>query len=456
MTARILVVDDVPANVLLLQSRLNAEYFDVVTAENGPQALQACAESAIDVVLLDIMMPVMDGYEVCRRLKSDPETAHIPVVMVTALDQQSDRVRGLEAGADDFLTKPVDTLQLLTRVKSLVRLKNLSDELRLRAATSRMIAMNTLLDGPEKATHERKILLIDERDSSAANICALLEGWATIKHQPDPQAGFFEAVETLPELVMVGTGFKDYDPLRIVAQLRSLERTRFTPLLLVANPEETDMVMRGLELGVSDYVTRPVEPQELKARIATQIKRKQFHEGLRASLTETLQMAITDPLTGLHNRRYLENHLQALFDRALKRKSTLSVMMTDLDHFKQVNDVHGHDGGDVVLREFAQRLRRNVRGMDLACRYGGEEFIIVMPDTDAGAAQQVAERLRMAIETTSFDLGAGKPSINITVSIGVSSLNSPDDTVSSLLKAADRALYAAKEGGRNKVIATAA
>ncbi len=169
-----------------------------------------------------------------------------------------------------------------------------------------------------------------------------------------------------------------------------------------------------------------------------------------------MELAITDPLTGLHNRRYLEGHLQTLFDRATKRGSNLSVMMTDLDHFKQVNDRHGHDGGDSVLREFAQRLRRNVRGMDLACRYGGEEFIVIMPDTDHDTAQQIAERLRSTIERTAFPLGTGKPDIAVTVSIGVSSLSGGADTITALLKRADEALYAAKDAGRNRVIAHAA
>src|SRR5690606_38008214 len=122
MTARILVVDDVPANLKLLEARLLAEYYDVVTARSGPDAIEICEVSRVDVVLLDVMMPGMDGFEVCRRLKADPSTTHIPVIMITALDQPADRVRGLEAGADDFLTKPVKDLQLLTRVKSLARL----------------------------------------------------------------------------------------------------------------------------------------------------------------------------------------------------------------------------------------------------------------------------------------------------------------------------------------------
>ncbi|RVH84830.1 response regulator, partial [Sinorhizobium medicae] len=144
MTARILVVDDVPANVKLLEARLVAEYFEVLTAADGHAALAICEQTSVDLVLLDIMMPHMDGFEVCERLKSSSRTAHIPVVMITALDQPSDRVRGLKAGADDFLTKPVNDLQLMSRVKSLVRLKNVSDELRLRAQTAQTIGLQEL------------------------------------------------------------------------------------------------------------------------------------------------------------------------------------------------------------------------------------------------------------------------------------------------------------------------
>ncbi len=143
MTARVLVVDDVPANVRLLEARLTAEYFDVVTATGGQDALAVCERAECDLVLLDVMMPDMDGFEVCRRLKSNPATQHIPVVMVTALDQPSDRVRGLEAGADDFLTKPIPEMALIPRVRSLARLKVVTDELRMRALTSREIGIQS-------------------------------------------------------------------------------------------------------------------------------------------------------------------------------------------------------------------------------------------------------------------------------------------------------------------------
>jgi two-component system cell cycle response regulator len=457
MTARILVVDDVPANVKLLEVRLLAEYFEVLTATTGAEALETCENGKIDVVLLDVMMPEMDGFEVCRRLKADPATSHIPVIMITALDQVADRVRGLEAGADDFLTKPVNDLQLMTRVKSLVRLKTLTDELRLRTATTRDIGIEELLSR-KLASEDRvpRVLLIDEREASSERIRQMLRQAAELDVAADPHAGFFQAAEMPYECVIVASGFTSLDPLRLCSQLRSLDRTRFLPIILVVDEGEDSRVIRGLELGINDFLVRPIDQQELIARLRTQVRRKRYNDQLRASVTETIEMAVTDGLTGLHNRRYLDSHLQTLFDRAVSRRRPLSVMITDLDRFKMINDTHGHDGGDDVLREFARRLRKNVRGIDLACRFGGEEFVVVMPDTEAGIAEKVAERIRAEIEKTAFAVGRAGATIPVTVSVGVSSLRRGADSVAELMKRADVALYEAKSGGRNRVVAKAA
>jgi two-component system, cell cycle response regulator len=457
MTARILVVDDIPANVKLLEVRLLAEYFEVLTATSGPDALETCENGKVDVVLLDVMMPDMDGFEVCRRLKSEPATAHIPVIMITALDQVSDRIRGLEAGADDFLTKPVNDLQLMTRVKSLVRLKMLTDELRLRASTTRNMGIEELLS--RKLPSEEltpKVLLIDEQPSSGQRIARMLRPSVDLDVVTDPHAGFFQAAEQPYECVVVSTGFADFDPLRLCSQFRSLDRTRSLPIILVADEGEEDRIIRGLELGINDYVIRPVDQQEMTARLRTQVRRKRYNDRLRASVTQTIEMAVTDGLTGLHNRRYLDSHLQTLFDRAVARRRSLSVMITDLDRFKTINDRFGHDGGDEVLREFARRLRKNVRGIDLACRFGGEEFVVVMPDTEAAIAEMVAERVRAEIAQTPFRIGASGDTISVTVSVGVSSLRRGADTVQDLMKRADIALYEAKNAGRNRVVAKAA
>ena len=457
MTARILVVDDVPANVKLLEARLLAEYFEVVGVHSGQEALDACEHGKIDVVLLDVMMPGMDGFEVCRRLKADPATQHIPIVMVTALDQIGDRVRGLEAGADDFLTKPVNDLQLMTRVKSLVRLKMLTDELRLRASTTRDIGIEELLNRPSSAIDEpATVLLVDDRPASVERLSRMLRDHCKLTVSGDPQAAFFQAADDGYDCVIIATSLAGYDPLRLCSQLRTLDRTRFVPIILIAAEGEDERLVRGLELGVNDYLVRPVDQQELIARLNTQVRRKRYNDRLRASLAQTIEMAVTDGLTGLHNRRYLDSHLATLFERARSRNRPLSLMITDIDRFKVINDTWGHDAGDTVLRELANRLRKNVRGIDLACRMGGEEFVVVMPDTAAIVAEKVAERIRMQIAEAPFPTGIGDQTIEVTGSVGVAGLAPDVDTMETLMKRADVALYEAKNGGRNRVVAAAA
>lgn len=453
MTARILVVDDIPANVKLLEARLLAEYFDVLTAENGYECLDIVSKVPVDVVLLDIMMPGMDGFEVCERLKSNPKTSHIPVVMVTALDQPADRVRGLRAGADDFLTKPVNDMQLMARVKSLVRLKMLSDELRLRAETARTIGMdNSAVREDEPAN----VLLVDGRANSQERIARALKPVADVSAMNDPQAAIFEAAEGSYDLIIVNSNFDDYDPLRLCSQIRSLERSRFIPVLLVVDAGGEAMVVRALELGVNDYILRPVDPNELLVRCLTQIRRKRYNDRLRESVNQTIELAVTDPLTGLNNRRYLDKHLKMLFDRAAARGRPLSVCITDIDRFKSVNDTYGHDAGDEVLKEFAARVRSTVRGADLACRYGGEEFVVIMPDTTPETAASVAERLRSIVESQPFVLKQSGAELNVTASLGISSTVHGAASAEELVKQADRALYEAKHGGRNRVVAAAA
>ncbi|MGP4670560.1 PleD family two-component system response regulator [Agrobacterium salinitolerans] len=456
MTARVLVVDDIPANVKLLEARLLAEYFDVVTAEDGFKALAICDKEQVDIILLDIMMPGMDGFEVCERLKANPNTAHIPVVMVTALDQPSDRVRGLKAGADDFLTKPVNDLQLIARVKSLVRLKAVSDELRLRAETARQIGIEEMLRSDGLMQTPGHVLVADGRASSQERIVRALKPVAEVDAVTEPQAALLKAASNPFELVIVNSNFEDYDPLRLCSQLRSLERTRFLPLLLVAEQGADDMVARALDLGVNDYILRPIDPNELVARTLTQIRRKRYNEHLRLNLQHTMELAIVDGLTGLNNRRYLDSHLKILFDRAAVRGRPISICMTDIDRFKLVNDTYGHDVGDEVLREFAARIRSTVRGADLACRYGGEEFVVVMPDTPMELAASVAERLRAIVEDKPFYVRSIDRELSITASLGIATSSGAFGAPDEILKQADKALYEAKHAGRNRVVAAAA
>src|SRR5882672_10194455 len=456
MSARILVVDDVPANVKLLEARLSAEYFDVLTATDGAEALDICSRAECDIILLDVMMPDMDGFEVCRRLKSNPATHYIPVVIITALDSAADRVRGLEAGADDFLTKPVSDVVLIARVRSLTRLKMMTDELRMRAITSLEIGM----EAPERSAVADKgvggrILLVDDRTSSYERLAPILSAEHTVDVEINPAEALFHAADGNYDLLIVSLSLENFDGLRLCSQARSLERTRQVPILAIADADNNPRMLRGLEIGVNDYLMRPIDKNELLARARTQIRKKRYTERLRDNVQMSIEMAITDPLTGLYNRRYMESHLNSLLEQAVSRKKPLTVLLLDIDYFKAINDTHGHDAGDDVLREFAIRIRKSIRGIDLACRYGGEEFVVVMPETDLAVATMVAERLRRRIASEPFPIQQGARSIEVTISIGIAGLGGADNAAS-VLKRADQALYRAKRDGRNRVVPDAA
>ncbi|HEY8255364.1 MAG TPA: PleD family two-component system response regulator [Rhizomicrobium sp.] len=456
MTARVLVVDDILSNVKLLEAKLTAEYFEVITAFNGMECLAKMEQGIPDIVLLDVMMPGMDGFEVCRRIKSNPRTAHVPVVMVTALDQPSDRVAGLDAGADDFLTKPVDDAALFARVRSLVRLKMMTDELRMRESTGQGMGLidpaETLVDGNQTG----RILVIEDRAESVAWFVSALSP----QHEVASADTFEEALVRVKggdfDLIVVSLGMRGFDGLRLCSQLRSLPEGRHVPILVVVSDGDRRKLTQALEMGVNDYLTRPVDKNELVARVRTQLRKKRYADRLRHNVQLSLEMAITDQLTGLHNRRYMARHLDTLLEGAQKNGRPLAFVIMDIDFFKQVNDTYGHDIGDEVLKEFASRIAANVRGIDLACRYGGEEFVVAMPDTDTAFACNIAERLRQSIETTPVKISRAPGQLSITISIGIAQCEGEADTADKLLHRADQALYRAKRTGRNKVVADAA
>ena len=453
MSARILVVDDVDVNVRLLEAKLTIEYYDVLTCNNGAAALTLAAEQQPDLILLDVMMPGMDGFETCRRLKAQAETRHIPVVLVTALDGRQDRIRGLEAGADDFLTKPIDDVILFARVKSLTRLKQVMDELREREESSRRLGVDS--NGAARLRSEGgRVLIVDDDLRQAERIALELGAEHRIAIETDPEAALAAAKGAL-DLIIVNVAAVNFDGLRIVAQAKSGDARR-APILAIVDPSERPRMVKALELGAADILPRPVDTEELSARVRTQIRRKRYTDFLRQKLDSSMEMAVTDALTGLHNRRYMTGQLQALVGRAAQGGAQVAVLVLDVDHFKSVNDGFGHDAGDEVLVEFAVRLATNVRAVDLPCRMGGEEFVVVMPGASLEDAGRVAERIRRDVASAPFRVMGGKEQITITISVGVAATVGDGDTPEGLLKRADEGVYEAKSAGRNKVIAKAA
>jgi two-component system cell cycle response regulator len=454
MSARILVVDDIEANIRLLEAKLTAEYYEVLTASDGPTALAIAAREKPDIVLLDVMMPGMDGFQVCRRLKDDPETRHIPVVLVTALDGRADRISGLEAGADEFLTKPIDDVMLFARVRSLTRLKMVIDELRDREASGRRMGVIAGAASRLGGTGGR-VLIVDDHERQAQRIASEL----SIEHRPVVESDVEKALMTARgpvDLVIVNATARSFDGLRFTAQLRSDEITRHLPVLAIIDYDERARLVKALEIGVNDILSKPIDPQELSARARTQIRRKRYTDYLRDNLDHSLELAVTDQLTGLHNRRYMTGQLDALVKRAALGGDPVSCLLIDIDHFKKINDGYGHDVGDEVLREFAVRLASNVRAIDLPCRYGGEEFVVVMPGTKLEDAERIAERIRLHVAGSPFRVMGGSELLTVTISIGVAATSGPDEKPEALLKRADEGVYEAKASGRNKVIIRAA
>ncbi|NIP79222.1 MAG: diguanylate cyclase [Gemmatimonadetes bacterium] len=300
-TALILVVDDNPDNLEIISTRLEYKGYDVVTAQRGDEAISLIHEHGPDLMLLDIMMPDMDGYEVARRVRADGEIAYLPIIVVTARDSTEDKVTGLDAGADDYLTKPINFPELEARVRSMLRIKRLQDQL-------------------------------EEKN-------------------------------------------------------RELE-----------------------------------------------------------------ELSISDGLTGLYNHRHLHELLQEEFERSKRTEEPISVVMFDLDRFKQVNDTYGHQAGDQVLKGLADILRETAREIDRLGRYGGEEFLAILPDSDPEAGMTFAERVRETVADQRFDIRTNGP-LEMTISAGVATYpHDGPDGPRRLVHYADQALYSAKNSGRNRVV----
>jgi two-component system, cell cycle response regulator len=298
---RILVVDDNQDNIEIIATRLRFRGYEILEAGDGAQALSLVRERAPDLILLDVMLPDIDGYEISRRIKGASDLPFIPIILVTARDSTQDKVAGLDAGADDYLTKPINFPELEARVRSMLRIKRLQDEL-------------------------------EEKN-------------------------------------------------------RELER-----------------------------------------------------------------LSISDGLTGLYNHRHIHGLLAEEFERVARTHDCMSVAMFDLDHFKSVNDTHGHQAGDRVLVEMADILRETARDIDRLGRYGGEEFMALLPETCIDDASVFVERVRREVARRPFDIAGDEP-LHMTLSAGVATYpHELIDDVETLVRLADQALYAAKGLGRNRIV----
>ena len=450
-------MDDVATNRIVLRAKLRGARYDTVQAGTAAEALARIADSHPQLVLLDINLPDMDGIELCQRIKNNPATADIAIIVLTAASRSGLRIAALRAGASDFLNKPVDELVLLARMRSLLRARETDEELRQRETACHDLGFEET--APATVSPARIVLIPDRPETGIT--------WRTTlkAHLPGNRIQMIDrdavlavaASEPPPDAYVISANLgASGDGLRLMSELRSRHPSRHAAICIAVEQGARDTSAVALDLGASDLLPLSLNSieaaQEAAIRLQAQIERKRKQDRQRALVTDGLRLAATDPLTGLFNRRYAIPQLERMAENAEISGRSFAIMALDLDRFKSINDRWGHAAGDDVLVGVAERLGANLRGMDMIARMGGEEFLVAMPDTTLEEAQHAAQRLCRLIEESPFRLSNGG-SIPVTVSIGLAmgGTGGAQPPVEVLIDAADQALLGSKAHGRNQV-----
>lgn len=451
MTGRILVVDAVPTNRIILRVKLSAAFYEVVQAASGKAALAIMKKSMPDLVITASDLPDMTGRALVSALRGQEAGVRLPVVMMHNNDDPGERLASLAAGADDVLARPIDDLVMLARLRSLLRARDAEAELQLRDDTRR--ALGLAEQSAEFSTPAYVVVVPTGHQPEAEKLVYDLGAELRDRIElVDPEDALRERKPT-PDVIVIAEGEGSQgEGLTLLAQMRASTSTRHAALIYVAQPNQRREAASALDMGANDLLAGGLDLQELTLRLKKQIERKRTADRLRANMQDGLRAAVTDQLTGLYNRRYTLPHLNRLADRSTRQRRPYALLVADLDHFKQVNDRYGHAAGDAVLVALAQRLKDNLRAADLIARWGGEEFLIAMPDTGRLAAQRTAERLCQIMSENPIVLPGGEH-LTVTLSIGVATSSKQDETAPlDLIERADKALYEAKEKGRNTVV----
>ena len=446
---KILIVDDEPLNVKLLAAMIPPHEYETVRAYSGEQALKIVTDRPPDLILLDIMMPGLNGYELTRMLKSDPERRDIPIVLVTAFSGTENDIKGLEAGADEILNKSVKETELLAKVKSLLHLKQYKEQI-----TTRTCSINSFT-APQKGeqlardeAHLPSILIVEDNELDAKIIQKFLEGEPyQIKLAKNGEEAISRAQHERIDVILLDLLLPLKNGFEVGKALKEMESTQNIQIIATSGLRDLDSRLKVIDLGIDDYLVKPVNMHVLKSRVNSLVKKKVYLDNLCDRYEMAVNSAITDRLTGLYSRGYFDHFLDLEIKRSLRQKTSLALLMIDIDDFKQINDTHGHLTGDRILRQFGELLKIKIREIDMAARYGGEEFAVVMSNTDLSEAAQVAERLRISIQAHSFD----SITSSVTASIGVALHPLDANSLDELISNSDRSLYKAKRDGKNRV-----
>lgn len=442
---KIVLVEDDPQARELIKELLTQLGFKPVEFSNGEDALRACKREMPDLVILDVMLPGIDGFEVCRELK-DIYGDQLIIVMLTALNDDISKEKGLEAGCDEFLTKPISMVELSARINNLLKMSELSRQLKKRGEVTERITGDHV-DVSEKDNDRYNIMVVEDNkhDQELAAAFLMEEGY-NIEICNTGREAIGIAKKKSFDLILLDYFLPDINGDIVFKKLKEKNLIDMSPVIMITSNDDSITRFNSLEDGIDDYLIKPVDYLELKAKVRAMLKSADKQKKLIGNYSRAMERAIKDSMTGLYNNTYLKEFLKEEIKCSRESGNPLTLIMMDLDNFKNFNDTYGHLKGDQALQQVAKIIQKNIRSSDLAARYGGEEFAIVLPTTTERVAKQIAERLRQEVEEYPF-----VENNVLTISIGVAGLIDTFDHIELLIQA-DQALYEAKRRGKNKVI----
>lgn len=446
MTGRILIVDDVATNRIVMKGRLGLAFHETLLAEDGASALRMVRDHAPDLVLLDLDLPDIGGGEVLSRLRADPRHRDLPVIVYTARATPELRLSALRAGADDVMSKSADPALLLARIRALLRRREPGSDLGFDQAGLQEMAEPFDWPGTIAITSARA----ETATALRARLLPVLPHALMIRDHAVllTSAAADIATVTPPDAYVIDATEGPDEASALLSELRSGTTSREAGIVVIA--PDSRLAALAHDLGADEAVLPDTPAEEIALRMETLLRRTRAAANRRASLHDQARLAMTDPLTGLHNRRFALRRLGEISASAVGTGHGFTVLLADLDRFKQVNDRYGHVAGDAVLADVAARLHDQMQPGDLLARIGGEEFLIALPTATRREGEDRARALCDSVSRTPVTLRDGR-SVHVTLSIGLAQAT-PGSLPERMIENADRALLAAKTQGRNRVI----
>ena len=458
MHGKVLVIDPIATHRIVLRVKLAASQYEVLQATSIAEAMRVINQTQPDLILCATSLPDGKPDKLLARLRKAGLFGKVPLIAIGAPVDADQRRHLLGAGYDDVLARPIDHPLLLARARSLLRSYSSTSEWQLREGTSRALgfAEHSAQFGPAASVRvvtRNPHLHAQWRQDLAAllpakiSICLPAEAVQTIEDGSAPDA-----------FVLIPSPDRDHETLSLLASLRSHATTRHSVIMVAQDQAPAQLGAQMLDMGANDLAPHGATLEEISIRLRTLLARKMMTDALRATVRTGIEASVIDPLTGLHNRRYAMPHVTRIAERAQRTGKPFALMIADMDHFKSINDKYGHAAGDAVLIEVANRLRSNLRAVDLVARIGGEEFLMVLPGVTLKNARAAATRLCRRVGTPAIAIPGQSQPINATISIGLVVCDTDTGlprgmalTAEALLDRADRALYDAKAEGRNRV-----